>query len=125
MKKEMKKHVRIVSMILMILGSLYLLFAGLVIVLGFMATNNQAQAGNVSLLSAILTSRTVLFSLIVLAVVHIVTAKAFRAEKGWSRIVLWILSVLNLGNVPVGTGVAIYTIWVLMNTREDVVAIID
>lgn len=119
MDKNMHKHVRIVSTILMVLGALYLLVAGLMTVMGLMATNNQMQSGDVDLLSAILTGGVIVFPLMLVGVLHIVTASAFRAGKGWSRIALWILSILNLGNVPVGTGIAIYTIWVLIQTREE------
>jgi hypothetical protein len=125
MDKNMRKHVRIVSTILMALGVLYLLAAGFVTVVGFMATSSQTQTGDVALLPAILTGGVVLFPLVLLGVSHIVIAMAFRAGKGWSRIALWILSVLNLGNVPVGTGVAIYAIWVLIQTREEVAKIHD
>ena len=125
MDKNMRKHVRIVSTILMVLGALYLLVAGFVTVMGLMATNNQMQSGDVALLSAILTGGVILFPLVLVGVLHIVTASAFRAGKGWSRIALWILSILNLGNVPVGTGIAIYTIWVLIQTREEVAKIHD
>lgn len=125
MNKNMRKHVRLVSTILTVLGVLYLLAAGFVTVVGFLTTSGQPQTGDVVLLSAVLTGGVVLFPLILLGILHIITATAFRAGKGWSRIVLWLLSIVNLGNVPVGTGIAIYTIWVLIQTREDVAAIPD
>lgn len=31
---------------------------------------------------------------------------------------LWILAILNLGNIPLGTGFGIYAIWVLLKTGE-------
>ena len=125
MDKNMRKHVRIVSTILMVLGALYLLVAVFVTVMGLMATNNQMQSGDVALLPTMLTGGVILFPLVLVGVLHIVTASAFRVGKGWSRIALWILSILNLGNVPVGTGIAIYTIWVLIQTREEVTKIHD
>lgn len=125
MNKNMRKHVRIVSTILMALGALYLLAAGGITVIGLMTSNSQMQAGDVTLLPAILTGGVILLPLVLLGILHIVAATAFRAGKGWSRIALWILSVLNLGNVPVGTGIAIYVIWVLIQTREEVSAIRD
>lgn len=121
----MRKHVRIVSTILIVMGGFYLLAAVGITVLGLMAGNNQMQAGDVAVLPAILTGGVILLPLVLLGSLHIITAKAFRAGKGWSRIALWILSILNLGNVPVGTGIAIYAIWVLIQTREEVVNIND
>lgn len=126
MDKKMRKHVRIVSTILMVLGALYLLAAVGITVIGLMVTsNNQMQAENVAWLPAILTGGVILLPLVLVGVLHIVSAIAFRADKGWSRISLWILSILNLGNVPVGTGIAIYVIWVLIQTRVEVAAIPD
>jgi len=125
MKKNMVKHVRIVSVILMVLGGAYLLAALFIGIVGLMATKNQAQSIDVALLPTILTGGTILLPLLLIGVVHIVTAKAFRAGKGWSRIAMWILAVLNLGNVPLGTGLGVYAIWVLINTREEALKIQD
>ena len=115
----MQKHIRIISIILIVLGGFYLLGAVFIIIIGLMATSNQAQAVDVSLLPTVLTGGTILFPLVLLGVVHILTARAFRAGKKWSRIALWILAIINLGNVPVGTGIGLYAMWVLLNTRQD------
>jgi len=114
----MQKHVRIISIILIVLGVLYLLVAGFVGIVGLMATENQAQAGDSALLPTILTGGVIVLPLILIGAMHILTAKAFRTGKSWSRIALWILAILNLGNVPLGTGFAIYSVWVLIQTRE-------
>lgn len=44
-------------------------------------------------------------------------------RKQWSRIVLIIVSVLDLLNFPIGTAVAIYTFWVLM--QDETIAILN
>ena len=119
MSKDMQKHIRIVSIILIVLGVFYLLAAGFITILGLMATNNQAQTRDIALLPAVLTGGTILLPLVLLGGFHILTARAFRAGKSWSRITLWILAIINLGNVPVGTGIGLYAMWVLLNTRQD------
>ena len=116
----MQKHVRIVTVLIILLGSIYLLAAGFIVIVGLMATNNQAQAGDVALLPTMLTGGVILFPLVLLGVLHIIIARAFRVGKAWSRIGMWILATLNLGNVPLGTGLGIYAIWVLIQTREEV-----
>lgn len=40
-------------------------------------------------------------------------------HKNWARYLLLIISVLNLFNVPVGTAVGIYSIWVLMQDKTE------
>lgn len=114
----MSKHIRIVSTILIVFGTLYLLAAGVFGIFGLLALNNQSDSVDVALLPAFLTGGFILVPLIAIGVLHITTAKAFRLEKGWSRIALWILSILSLGNVPIGTVFGVYAIWVLIKTGE-------
>lgn len=35
-------------------------------------------------------------------------------KKSWARILVLIISVLDLLNIPIGTAIAVYTIWVLV-----------
>jgi uncharacterized membrane protein len=114
----MQKHVRIVSIILIVLGAVYLLCAGFAGIFGLMAIRNQGQAGDVAILPTMLTGGLILIPLVLIGVLHIITARAFRAGRNWSRICLWILAILNLGNLPLGTGFGIYAIWVLLKTGE-------
>ena len=44
-------------------------------------------------------------------------------RKPWSRIVLIIVSVLDLLNFPIGTAVAVYTFWVLM--QDETISILS
>ena len=118
MDQPMSKHIRIVSTILVVLGVLYLLAAGFAGVFGLLALNNQAEPADMAWLPALFTGGIILLPLIAIGVVHIATASAFRQGKSWSRIALWILSILNLGNVPIGTVFGGYAIWVLVRTNE-------
>lgn len=47
------------------------------------------------------------------ALAYIVGGAAFAAGRQWPRPVMWVLSVLALGSVPLGTALGIYSIWVL------------
>jgi len=120
MNQDMKKHVRIVSIIFIVMGTIYLLVTAFVGIFGLMAAKNQAQTGDVSVLPAVLTGVAFLLPLGLIGIMHILTGRAFRARKRWARIVTWILAIINLGNVPVGTAIGAYTIWVLVKTREEV-----
>lgn len=102
------------------MGIIYLLVTAFVGILGLMAAKNQAQTGDVAVLPAVLTGVTFLLPLGLIGIMHILTGFAFRAGKGWARIITWILAIINLGNVPVGTAIGAYTIWVLVKTREEV-----
>ncbi len=118
----MQKHIRIVSTIIIVFGILYLLAVVFLGLIGLMAAKNQAQTGDVAVLPAVLTGVAFLIPLALVGVLHILTGRAFRAGTNWARIALWILAIINLGNVPMGTAIGAYAIWVLVKTREDVKA---
>lgn len=50
---------------------------------------------------------------LILAVPGLLLAWALIARKSWAVPLGWILAILNLFNVPVGTALGIYTIWAL------------
>jgi hypothetical protein len=117
-----QKHVRLVSIILYILGAFYLAGAAFFTIVGLWATKNyiQADQAETALVPAILTGAAFLIPLVLFGLFHIITGRAFQKQVNWARIALWILAILNLGNVPLGTAFGAYAIWVLVNTREDV-----
>ena len=119
-QQNMQKHIRIISIIMIVSGILYLLATLLLGVIGLIALNNQAQTGDIAVMPAIITGIILLFPLGFIAVLHILTGRAFRAGTNWARISLWILAIINLGNVPVGTGIGVYAMWVHVKTREDI-----
>ncbi len=117
-----QKHIRIVSNILLALGIFYLLAVVFAAGIGLWATNNYVQADTTGspLLPALLTGAAFLIPLALFGIMHIMVGRAFRSGANWARIALWILAILNLGNVPLGTAFGAYAIWILVNTREDV-----
>jgi hypothetical protein len=127
MAQDMEKHARILSKIMIALGIFYLVLFVLACVIGLWAANNQMQNSemDVSLLPTLLTGAMIVIPLGLLGVFHILTGRAFQERVKWARIAMWILAVINLGNVPLGTALGAYGIWVLVNTRENVKAIPD
>ena len=119
-QQNMQKHVRIIGIIMIVSGILYLLAALFLGVFGLMAVKNQAQTGDIEVLPAIVTGVVLLLPLGLIGVLHIFTGRAFRAGINWARIALWILAIINLGNVPLGTAIGAYAMWVLVKTREDI-----
>ena len=120
MTEGMEKHVRIVSTIMIIFGIIYLLAVACLGMLGLATLKNLAQTEDIAILPTVLTAVALSIPLIFIGGLHIVTGRAFRAGANWSRVGLWILAIINLGNVPIGTAIGVYTIWVLVKTREEV-----
>lgn len=119
-QQNMQKHVRIISIIMIVSGILYLLATLLLGMIGLMALQNQTQTGDIDIIPAMVTGVVLLLPLGLIGILHIFTGRAFRAGLNWARIALWILAIINLGNVPVGTAIGAYAMWVLVKTREDV-----
>ena len=55
------------------------------------------------------------FYLFIIALPGIIGGIALIQMKSWSRILILVLGFLNLLNVPLGTALGVYTIWVLMS----------
>lgn len=118
MARNMQKHVRYVSRIFVVLGTVYLLATSFLGVMGLLAANNRAEASDVTILPALLTGAAFLLPLALVGILHIVAGLSFQTGRKWARVTLWILSILNFGNIPVGTAIGVYTVWTLVNTHE-------
>ena len=54
--------------------------------------------------------------LMVISVPGLIGGIGLFMRQGWARILVLIFSVLDLFNIPIGTAIGIYTIWVLVQT---------
>ena len=55
--------------------------------------------------------------LVILSVLGIIGGIGLFTRSNWARILVLILSAIDLLNFPIGTALAIYTIWVLVQTE--------
>jgi hypothetical protein len=55
------------------------------------------------------------FFFMVTSVPQIIGGIALWKRRGWARIVLLVVSVIELLNIPLGTALGVYTIWVLIH----------
>lgn len=115
----MRDHVKIVGILNIVLGCLgvllgigiLVLFGGLATVAGFQADRDAAAA--VPILAAIGTAVAVF--LFALSVPSIIGGWGMIKFRPWARILMIILSVLNLLHFPIGTAVGIYGLIILLN----------
>jgi hypothetical protein len=116
----MRDHVKIVGILNIVLGCLgvllgigiLVLFGGLATVAGFQANDRDAAAA-VPILAAIGT--VVAIFLFVLSVPSIIGGLGMIKFRPWARILMIIISVLNLLHFPIGTAVGIYGLIILLN----------
>ncbi|MDZ7292710.1 MAG: hypothetical protein ONB44_06690 [candidate division KSB1 bacterium] len=110
----MKNHVKI-------LGGLYLVFGilGLIVAIVFL----NALTGQVAFPRRLLIFSTsgfgavLAFFFAIVSVPAIIGGTALLLRQPWARILVLILGFVNIFNIPLGTILGIYTIWVL--TREQ------
>ena len=109
----MEKHVSILGILYIIFSALGILSAGIVfwIVVGGGLISGDTTAIAVT---AIVGSAMAGF-LILVSVPGIVGGIWLLKYRPWARIVVIVLGILHLINIPFGTALGIYTIWVLLN----------
>jgi hypothetical protein len=108
----MEQHIKAVAAltiglsVLCILIGLFLftLLAGI----GFLADDEEASVVLVAVGSFLA------FFLLILSIPGIIGGIGLFKRKEWARILVLVLSVMQLINFPIGTGIGIYSIWVLI-----------
>jgi hypothetical protein len=109
----MEKHVTLVAAFSIGLGIMGLLVACLAFVViaggGVISGDPEAMA-----ITSIVAAAIALF-FITLSVPEIVGGVGLLKHRGWARILVLIIAVLELFQIPFGTIIGIYTIWVLLN----------
>jgi len=109
----MEKHVTI-------LGILYIVFNALGIIAGIIIFTVMTGAGIISgdeeamAITAIIGTVIGAF-LLVLSLPGIIGGIGILKQQNWARILVLVLGFLNLLNIPFGTALGIYTLWVLLN----------
>ena len=95
-----------------------LIVAGILIGSGLIAqANGDRQA------LPILTAIAVFVGLLVggLSVLHVVGGWGLLKRQKWARYLVMVLSVMDLLNIPIGTALGVYSLWVLLQTDVEAV----
>ncbi|WP_163718100.1 hypothetical protein [Mangrovibacterium lignilyticum] len=109
----MEKHVKIIAILYLVLSFLGLILAFfLYYVLNLVGhITDDPQAGMVlSIVTQVLT-----VILVASAIPGIIGGLALLRFKEWGRILIIIISIINLLNFPLGTALGIYSIWALVH----------
>jgi hypothetical protein len=108
----MKQHVTVVGALNIGLGAVGMLFACLAFAILVWVGRIADDADAARILDFIAVIAFVFLS--VVSVPGIIGGIGLLKGQEWARILVLILSVLNLFNIPIGTAAGIYSIWVLM-----------
>ncbi len=108
----MDKHISILGALYIAFGiyNLFIGLAGLLVLsgMGFFSGDQNALA-----IMAVVGYFLLLFFLVI-AVPSLMAGVGLLKRKEWARILTLVLGFLSLVNVPLGTALGIYTIWVLV-----------
>ncbi len=109
----MKQHVTVVAALNIGFGLLKLLVAAFVLlaVVGGGLISGDAEA----LAITAIVGPSIAGLLVLLAVPGILGGIGLLKGKTWARILVLVLAVLDLLDFPIGTAIAIYTLWVLLH----------
>jgi hypothetical protein len=108
----MRQHVTVVAAIRIGFSVLWLLIAMIVFV-ALYGTGLLTGDGDARYILTIIGTVVASF-FVLLSVPGIIAGIGLFSYQPWARILTMVLGVLDLFNIPVGTAVGAYTIWVLM-----------
>ena len=113
----MEKHVQIVGILNIACGALGVLIGILLFVVlvgvGIMSGDYEAM----SIMSIIGTALAGFF--LILSIPSIIGGIFLLKRANWARVLILIISVLNLFNIPFGTALGAYSLWALLNADEN------
>jgi len=121
----MRQHVTVLGVLYVVLGAMGLMaavivlviFGGLAGIVGVAAQSDPDAQIAIPILGALAVG---LFCLIgLLSAPGVIAGVGLIKFKPWARILAIILSVLNLLNIPFGTVIGIYGLWVLLTPETE------
>ena len=113
----MELHIKILG-ILYIISGILAVFGGILILLLFAV--GGILAGEVRVLPILAAIATVLGCLLLMiGVAKLICGWGLLARKKWSRVFAIILAILSLINIPFGTALGIYALWILFNPESE------
>jgi len=111
-QRQLQLHVPVLGWLLIVGNAIFLLMGMFVLVLltgiGFASGEREAM----TVLTIVGTAVGLL--LVVLGIPGLVAGAGLLARKPWARILAVVVAILGLANVPIGTLIGLYALWVLM-----------
>jgi hypothetical protein len=108
----MHKHITVVGA-LHIAWSVFWIFFGFVVFVAVVGGGLISQDEEAIAITGLVGS-TIFSLLVVLSIPGIIGGIGLLKRRHWARILILILSCINLLNIPFGTALGIYSIWVLI-----------
>lgn len=122
----MDTHVRVLGVLHIVLGGLgavialgiLLVFGGIAGIVGAVAVPEDPDALlAIPILSLI--GGAIFFVVLLLSLPSIIAGIGLLKYKPWARIMTIVLCAINLINVPIGTAIGVYGLWVLLSSETE------
>jgi hypothetical protein len=117
----MEKHINVVGILYIIL-SIFSLLGAFTIYLVLRLIGNFAGDNDATMILNII-ANVLSVILVVLSIPGLIGGIGLIKRKNWARILVLILSILNLLNFPIGTAIGIYALWALL--QPEVAAVFE
>ncbi len=122
----MDTHVRVLAALYIVLGALgalvglglLLLFGGVAGIVGVTAVPHDPDA-LVAVPVLTIIGGILCLLLLVLSVPGIITGIGLLKYRPWARVLGIVLSAIELLNVPIGTAIGVYGLWVLLSAQTE------
>jgi hypothetical protein len=111
----MEKHVTLVAIINIVFGAIGImigLFLLVVIIFGGLISGEPEAMTITGIVGTTLCG-----FFLLLSVPEVIGGIGLLKRRGWAKILVLIISILDLVNIPIGTAIGIYAIWVLLNEK--------
>ena len=114
-QEQLNQHVKILGWIYTVANLFFLVIGFLVY---YLLNSIAVLSGDLEAVAVLSTVGVFIVSLLtVLGLPGIVAGLGLLAHKSWARYLAIVLGILNLLNVPLGTIIGAYTLWVLMQDQ--------
>ncbi len=121
----MEQHVKVLGVLYIVLGTMgviaalicLMIFGGAAGIVGIVAQEEPDARIAVPILGAV--GLGLFLFLLVLSAPGIIAGVGLLQLRPWARIVTVILSALNLMNIPIGTLVGAYGLWVMLSLETE------
>jgi len=120
MEVALETHVKVLAVLFIVFGALGTLLAfGILALFGAIGVASTAADPDAWMALPILgiTGTALAAFLLILSLPGVVAGIGLLKYRPWARIVTIVLSVLNLMNVPFGTAIGIYGLWVMLSEQ--------
>lgn len=114
----MEKHINVVAALHVGFSILGIIIGGIVFAVLYFVRDISGDPDAETVLMII--ANVIIIFVVILSLPGIIAGIGLFKRKEWARILILIISVIDLFNIPLGTAIGVYSIWALV--QPDVVA---